>query len=455
VNGLSFGQGRYRVKERIGAGGMAEVFLALATGAAGFEREVVVKRMLPNVAAEPTLVQAFLDEARLVARLNHPHVAQVFDLGESPEGPFLVMEYVDGRDLRGVMEKARGPLPPGIAAMIVRDVCEALDHGFSWCDDEGVPLKLVHRDVSLSNVMVSMSGVVKLVDFGLAKALTNYERRHTAGGIIKGKYSYMAPEVLRGAPADHKSDIFSAGVVLFETLCGRKLYKPTNSIVDMLAERETAPPAPSSIASKVPRELDIIVGRALSRDPARRYTTAEEMAAALDEVVHRFKARPSGLAEQMANLFDPDRLRATRSMSATEHSSPGEPSGVDGPDTDPHGIDAPPTEASGTPIEILLDKEPSGPSALDAPPTQVTPQLGPPGIDNASTAIKPMPRKTEQPPTVVKLRSGTHPAYEKGSATTVVRPKSGGATLTNPWYLAAAIGGLVIATAAALVLIFR
>ena len=294
---------------------MAEVYLATAFGAAGFEREVVVKRLLPSLAGEPGMANSFLDEARTLAKLEHPNVAQVFDVGEGPEGVYLVMEYVDGADLRVVMERGKKAIDSGLASLIVRDVCEALDHGWNRLDDEGVPLKLVHRDVSLSNIMVSMSGAVKLVDFGLAKALTQYDRERTADGIVKGKWSYVAPEVLKGAQADHRSDIYSAGVVLWELCAGRKLYKPSSNLSLMMVERERAAPSLESVQPSVGPELDAIAARALQLDPKERFGSAEEMAAALDSVVHQRRVRPPTLAAMMAGLFDAKRLRATMTMS--------------------------------------------------------------------------------------------------------------------------------------------
>lgn len=354
MSGSPFG-GRYSVEARIGRGGMAEVYLATAFGAAGFERQVVVKRLLPSIAAEPGMAGAFLDEARTLARLEHPHVAQVYDVGEGPEGVYLVMEYVNGADLRVVMERGKKAIEPGIAALIVRDVCEALDHGWNRLDGEGVPLKLVHRDVSLSNIMLSMVGAVKLVDFGLAKALTQYDREHTAEGIVKGKWSYVAPEVLKGAQADHRSDVFSAGVVLWELCAGRKLYKPSKNISQVMADREHEAPPLASVQPSVGPELSAIAARALQLDPAQRFGAAEEMAAALDAVVHQRRVRPSQIAGLMASLFDPKRLRTTMAMRAVELAPIDEGSDtVTDPDearTIPRELRfAPPTEPSSLPV---------------------------------------------------------------------------------------------------------
>jgi serine/threonine-protein kinase len=420
-------EGRYRILERLGFGGMAEVFLAVATGAAGFERTVVVKRLLPQMAEDELVARSFLDEARLLAKLHHPHIAQVLDLGESADGTYLVMEHIDGTDLRGMMERLRRPLDAGLAAYVVRDVCEALDYGFTRVQ-AGVPLKLIHRDVSLSNIMISRAGVVKLVDFGLAKALTGIDRQHTASGIVKGKWSYLAPEVLQGQPADHKSDIFSAGVVLFELACGRKLYRPTQLLSEMLAER--AQPLPR-IEELQPEAADLapVLARALAMDPAARWQRAEEMAAALDEVVHARRVRPPQLGELMANLLDPARLRATQSMNAdqlgaserialaaataaavAEPTPPDRPLGFDeddppetqvtpqpllGPDTDQ-------TPASGAPLDPEAPKIPRPPaSPMPGPPRGKPTVPGRPVKVPARTAATP---PFAEPETVISTR---------------------------------------------------
>jgi eukaryotic-like serine/threonine-protein kinase len=444
--------GRYRMKERIGVGGMAEVYLAVATGAAGFEREVVVKSLLPAIAADPRLAASFLDEARLLARLSHPHIAQVLDLGEGPEGTYLVMEYVSGRDLRALMEKLARPLDPGLAALVVRDVAEALEHGFQAVGERGVPLKLIHRDVSLSNVMVSMAGVVKLVDFGLAKALTDYRREATAAGMVKGKLSYIAPEILRGQPADHRSDVFSTGVVLFELVTGRKLYKPTADIVLVLEDRERTAPAPSSVVPGIPKEIDAIVAKALARDPGRRFARAEEMAAALDEVVHQRRTRPAQLAALMATLFEPKRMHATQEMAPLEaHDTMERPAlGEDEhPSTvvdrvDPR-IAALGTDATGA--APMPSRRPRLPG-VNVPPTGRNPVIE--GPDTAPTPVAAY-RREEPPapaPDEAVLRRSRAP-------TPAVGPPPVAPVASKPWMVLATIGGLVLLAAAAVLLVFK
>jgi serine/threonine-protein kinase len=410
--------GRYRIQEKLGFGGMAEVFLAVAAGAAGFERTVVVKRLLPALAEDPGFARSFLEEARLLAKLQHPHIAQVIDLGEADDGTYLVMEHVDGGDLREVMERLRAPVDPGLAASIVRDVCEALDYGFTRVE-AGVPLKLIHRDVSLSNIMISRAGVVKLVDFGLAKALTGIDRQNTASGVVKGKWSYLAPEVLAGHAADHRSDLYSAGVVLFELACGRKLFKPTQLLREMVLERELPRPP---LGQLVPAAADLepIVTRALSADPAARYQRAEEMAEALDRVVHGRRVRPPQLAELMANLFDPKRLRATQNMRADALSAEyarvvaGQPqtpadavAAVDPTPEDgiPTLADEEPATQVAPPMEIP-DTDPHAPVAhtpLESP--ALPPSIAPvPAIASPPTRPVPSPPPFSEPMTVVSTR---------------------------------------------------
>jgi serine/threonine protein kinase len=204
--------GRYQLVELIGRGGMAQVWRARIVGPAGFERPVVIKRILPHLAEDPEFAEMFIHEARMSARLSHPNVVQVFELGEFDGEYFIAMEYLRGHDLLRLVraQMARGtPMDPGLAAAIMRDVCRALAYVHTLTDERGAPLGLVHRDISPSNVMVGFDGVVKLLDFGIAKALSASDQK-TRTGVLKGKFSYMSPEQAEGSPLDHRSDLFSA-----------------------------------------------------------------------------------------------------------------------------------------------------------------------------------------------------------------------------------------------------
>lgn len=272
--------GRYRLRALLGTGGMAEVWSADVEGPAGFARRVVLKRVLPHLARDEHFVQMFLQEARLSARLDHPNVMKVFELGTIEGEYFLTMEYVRGADLNKLLRHGFRP-PVGMVATIMQGVCRALHHAHTLCDEDGAPLHIIHRDVSPSNVMLARDGTVKLFDFGIAKALAAPSDRQTATGTLKGKHGYMAPEVIKGAKADHRADIFAAGVVFHELLTGKRLFKAeTDWLISMKVLNEPITP-PSTVRSDIPESLDVIVLRALERDPDQRYASAEALADAL------------------------------------------------------------------------------------------------------------------------------------------------------------------------------
>ena len=273
--------GKYEVLARLDSGGMAEIFLARARGVAGFEKLFVIKRILPHLAAEEEFVSLFLDEAKTTVALSHGNVVQVFDMGKDAAGDyFIAMEYVAGKNLRRlqkrVQEKTGAPLDPSLAAWIVSKVLEGLDYAHRRTDGTGRPLGIVHRDVSPHNILISYEGEVKLTDFGIAKAAGKVS--HTEAGFVRGKASYMSPEQAMAAPLDGRSDLYSAGVVLWELLTGDALHPTENpdKAVELL-RAGPPPPAPSSRREGLPPALDAIVARALARDPADRYPSADAL----------------------------------------------------------------------------------------------------------------------------------------------------------------------------------
>jgi serine/threonine protein kinase len=281
--------GRYELVEPLAQGGMAELWRAKLKGAAGFERGLVLKRVLPHLAGDRSYVDMFLREARLSSRLSHPNLVQVFELGEVDGVYYLTMEHVDGADLCDlVAARHHEPLPFGCAALIGREICRGLHYVHQLKDEQGRPLKMIHRDVSPSNIMLSAEGVVKLVDFGVAKAAASDER--SAVHEIKGKLAYLAPEQITLRRADARSDLFAAGITLHELLTGRRLFR-RDTDKETLKSVLSAPIRPPSLYNPaVPPELDAIVMRALERDPKLRYQSGEEMAEALDAIVHRTHA---------------------------------------------------------------------------------------------------------------------------------------------------------------------
>ncbi|MSP59251.1 MAG: serine/threonine protein kinase [Myxococcales bacterium] len=298
--------GKYQLLRRLGRGGMAEVWEAEINGPAGFARTLVVKRILPHLAADPRFVEMFCAEARLSARLSHANIVQVFEFGEVDGEYFLAMELVRGCDLASLLQEARriGPPPPGLGALVLREVCRALAYAHALRDDRGAPLGLVHRDVSPSNIMVSVDGAVKLLDFGIAKALGDHDHR-TQTGVLKGKCGYLAPEQVesRGRDVDPRADLFAAGVVLHEALTGNRLFQRADLGETLALVREARVEPPSLVNPAAPPELDRICLRALARLPASRYQTADEMAADLDEVIHRLRFGPEQLAALQRELF--------------------------------------------------------------------------------------------------------------------------------------------------------
>jgi serine/threonine protein kinase len=300
--------GKYTLFERIGRGGMADVYKGRVSGPQGFERTFVVKRILPHLSDDATFIKMFVEEAKLSARLAHPNIVQIFELGAVDGEYFISMEYIRGRDLAETMRaiwKTMGPPRPELVAYIGREACRALSYAHSLADERGRPLGMIHRDVSPSNIMLSYEGSVKLLDFGIAKALGEAPET-TKSGTMKGKYAYMAPEQTEGDDVDHRIDIFSCGIVLHEVLTGRRLFKGQNDILTIERVRRCDVPPPSQQNPMVPPELDAILLKALARNRDDRFATAADMADALDDVVHAARFQPTHLSQLLHDLFPVD-----------------------------------------------------------------------------------------------------------------------------------------------------
>ncbi|MHB1844410.1 MAG: serine/threonine-protein kinase [Deltaproteobacteria bacterium] len=298
--------GRYRLTRKLATGGMAEIWLATIEGPERFQKRVVVKKILPNLAEDEEFVRMFLDEARIAARLNHPNIAQIFDLGEVDGAYYIAMEYIPGKDLRRVYQdsvKAERTLPIPLAVRILIESAQALDYAHAATDASGRALQIVHRDVSPQNVLVTFQGGVKLVDFGIAKAAD--QASATRAGVLKGKYSYMSPEQAAGDPVDSRTDIFALGIVGYELATGFRLFKRENEVATLQAVRDCDVPAPSSVAPQVPRSLDRVLLKALAKDPGERYRTAGQLALALEEflLLGQYPASGTHLAEFMRGLY--------------------------------------------------------------------------------------------------------------------------------------------------------
>ncbi len=270
--------GKFELLARIARGGMAEIYLARQQGMVGFSRLVVVKRILPHLAEEPQFVKMFLEEARVAALINHPNVVQIFDVGQYEDDFYIAMEYIGGPSVAAICRSAHRraiAVPCAVAAGVVSQACEGLHAAHELCDDTGALMGLVHRDVSPQNLMVSERGLVKLVDFGIAKAQNSSVKTRT--GSIKGKYPYMSPEQCEGHALDRRTDIFSLGIVFFEMLTSRRLFKRSTDLMTLKAITEEPLPTPADYRTDLPEEVNRIIMRSLSRDPGERYATAEEM----------------------------------------------------------------------------------------------------------------------------------------------------------------------------------
>ncbi len=274
--------GRYQLLAKIATGGMAEIWLARQTGIGGFEKIVVVKRILPHLSTEEAFVEMFLDEAVIAAQLNHPNVVQIYDLGQAGDDYFIAMEYLEGESLGHlVTEGAKGgnPITPHMAAGILAQVCDGLHYAHTFEDDSGNPLNIVHRDVSPHNIIVLFTGMAKVVDFGIAKAATKMHQ--TQVGTLKGKLAYMAPEQCMGQNVDARSDIFALGVVLWELLTRRRLFKRDAEPAIIRAIMDEPVPTVRSVRESVPEGLAAVADQALRKEPEGRFQSAGAMGAAL------------------------------------------------------------------------------------------------------------------------------------------------------------------------------
>ncbi len=299
--------GRYVLLEMIGRGGMAEVYRAMVQGLEGFERVFVIKRILRAKSASPEFVEMFINEARISALLNHPNIVQTYDFGQIDGSYFLAMEYLRGKDLLSVLRRLRAlgrHVPPEVAAYIAQQVALGLDWAHNLAHG-GKRLNLIHRDVSPSNVMLLREGGVKLLDFGIAKAAMEARSEpHSVAGFVKGKLSYVSPEQVRATTSiDARADIFALGVVLWETLTGKRLFYDRNDFQTMRNVLERPVPPPSTQRLEAPATLDFIALRALERERDRRYPTARAMAEELETFLQDVRFAPRAMTRMLDDLF--------------------------------------------------------------------------------------------------------------------------------------------------------
>ncbi|MBX3275088.1 MAG: protein kinase [Sandaracinaceae bacterium] len=297
--------GPYTLRERVAVGGMAEVFLALEPRAAGEPRAVVIKRMLPHIAAEPNAARMFEEEARLGAVVAHPNVVRLLSTGEADETPYLVLEHVPGTDLAHLQETLSSSghrLRLGLAVFVARELLAGLHAVHEASDADGAPLGIVHGDVSPSNVLASIHGDVKLADFGIAEArLRETFPQAAAAGRTRGKLGYLAPEQVRGDAADRRADVFAASVVAAELVMGRPLFERTSELAILLAVREARLDRLLAHAPEVPGALLDALARGLARDPGQRFESAAALRRALDPFV---EGPPAALREELGRIVE-------------------------------------------------------------------------------------------------------------------------------------------------------
>lgn len=285
-------QQRYRVLKRLASGGMAEVFVAESAGIEGFKKQVAIKRVLPALSRKEQFIAMFLDEARLSAHLSHSNVVSVFDIGVGDDSYFIVMEFVDGADLKQILDhrkKIHQPIPVEAAVYVATKICQGLAYAHELTTADGRPLNIVHRDITPANVLITRHGEIKIVDFGLAKASS--QLAESDAGVIKGKFGYLAPETVKELGVDHRVDVFAVGIILWEMLASQRLFlgKTDFATVKLVSDAVIPPLAPINPA--VPPELERILARALARDRDARYQSARDFGRDLTRFLFHY-ARP-------------------------------------------------------------------------------------------------------------------------------------------------------------------
>ena len=379
--------GKYRILGRIAAGGMAEIYKARLDGLGGFQRTFAIKRVLPHLAQNAEAVEMLVDEAKIAGLLSHANIVQILDLGHVDDTYYIAMEYVDGLDLGRILKRCRQratPLPLGEALFIACEVLKGLEYAHARTavrDGAPLPLQIVHRDIQPGNLLVSLHGDVKIIDFGIAKA--SIKSLETLSGVIKGRFDYLSPEQASGTPVDARSDLFSLGVCLYEMLVGRNPFSRPREADTILAVREGRLFPPRELRPDLPPELEAILLRALQADPNKRYQSATEMKEALSAAAHALGLRPSpaALAAFLAEIL-PEEVASRLAEPA--------PTRREGRSTEARTGEIRATEARASRVAEPM---------VEARPPEPTPEPAPPGDWNdARTVIRTPPEPAAPPP---------------------------------------------------------
>jgi len=317
--------GKYILLDKIATGGMAELYRGKITGVKGFEKLIAIKKILPHLTSEESLITSFIEEAKLAAFLQHPNIVQIYDFGDMEDTYFLAMEYLFGKDLKNVIRKSEqqnNPFRLEDSLHITAHVCKGLNYAHNLKDFHGKSLNIIHRDIGPQNVFITYDGQVKIIDFGIAKAAN--QNTSTQGDLIKGKVAYMSPEQAKGEPLDHRSDIFSIGILLYELVTLKRMFAGDNyQIYAKVCKAEFEPP--ESAGRDLPPILYKILNRALAEKLAERYQSADEMATDLDKCISQLSFQPGSrsISEYMKTLFKQEahtEEHAIRKAASFDHS---------------------------------------------------------------------------------------------------------------------------------------
>jgi serine/threonine-protein kinase len=314
--------GRYELLMEMGTGGMASLYLARLRGPENFEKLLAIKRIHENLAQEEDFIKMFLDEARIAALIHHPNVATTFDMGRIEGSHFIAMEYVHGHNLGELIRESirqKRPLSWEYGARIIANAAKGLHAAHQLTNSDGAPLNVVHRDVSPQNLLISYDGHVKVVDFGIAYAAERLV--HTSTGTMKGKAAYMSPEQIDARPVDRRSDVFALGIVLFEAVCMRRLFKADSDAATMMRVVKGQVPKPRTVRAEIPLELERIILKSLAVDPTERFVTAGDMADALEELLvgHGKVVSENKIGQLMVRLFEHKKRVKDREINQALH----------------------------------------------------------------------------------------------------------------------------------------